>query len=307
MIENFERHPLIHPQVAHKLLQVFPQGLVCFDLETTGLSPMMDKIIELSAIKITPSGVSTFSTLINPAMSVPAHSTAIHGINDLMLVTAPSVAEVMPAFCQFINGLPIIAHNAKFDSGFIAMACHQLELELPRNLVYCSLLLSKKVFSELSSHRLAFLVKELNIPLANHHRALDDSIACLILVAHCLAKSSFDEGKLEASLLFKLSDYSQLNSFDIPEALKGINDKIGKRHLIFIKYRSGSYKNQFRPILPTSFLPMPGGHILYALCLHTGLYKSFGLNKIQEWKEMNSDELAIWAKELTNFDKKSNS
>lgn len=303
----YVRHPLILPEWASVILQAFPQGAVFYDLETTGLSPMVDAIIELAAVKVTAEGITTFSTLINPQVAIGAHSTAIHGINDLMVANAPKLSQVMPDFLLFTEKLPILAHNAKFDSGFIAWACHQCGLALPHLPVYCSLLLSKKAFVEFSSHRLSHLVKELSLPLANHHRALDDSIACLGVVAKGLIKYANIHRLKEESFLFNLSDYSALKNFEVPEHLKGISEKIQKNHLIFINYRGGSYKNQFRPILPTSFLPMPGGHVLYALCLHTGLYKSFGLNKIREWREMKSEELALWAKEMAKFNKVLNS
>lgn len=304
---SYLRHPQIHPEWVQELLRAFPQGAVFFDLETTGLSPLIDSIIELSALKVEIQGITSFSTLINPLHPITENSTAIHGISDMMVANAPTIVDVLPAFNHFIGKLPLIAHNAKFDSGFLAMAAHKIPLNLPDNPVYCSLQLSKKAFPELKSHRLGSLVVDLNIPLNNHHRALDDSLACLLLVAKGLKKYQNDSRLLNDCFLYKLSDYREVKSFDIPESLQGIGTKIHKKHLIFIKYRGGSFKNQFRPILPTSFLPMPGGNVLYALCLHSGVYKSFGINKITDWREMTGDELNYWAKEMSKFDKKSDS
>lgn len=300
------RHPKLLPELVKTLLEHFPAGVIALDLETTGLSPLVDRIIELSAIKVTPAAVETFSTLVNPQIAITPENSAIHGINDLMVASSPLEEEILPPFCQFIGSLPLIAHNAKFDSGFLAMGFHRNKLILPNNLIYCSLQMSKKVFSELPGHRLGQLVVDLNIPLDNHHRALDDAFAALILFSKCLARDEEkNQSHLEQAQLFKLSEYNKTSDFNIPDHLLGMRDKMVKRHLIWIKYKKGTYKNQFRPILPTSFLPMPGGNILYALCLYSGVYKSFGLTKITEWKEMTGEELAHWAATKASFDKKS--
>ncbi len=280
------------------LLKQFPKGIIAVDLETTGLSPLVDKIIELSAIKVTAAGISTYSTLINPRIEIPEYTIQIHGITDEMVKDSPFEEDVLGSFIDFCENLPLIGHNAKFDTGFLAFAMGRHQLDLPTSKVYCSCQMSKKAFPNTTNHRLGTLVKELDIPLENHHRALDDAIACLILYARSL-EVSFEKDKygkmIEYSYLFDMGDYSSSKSFEIPKTLEGIEDKIKNKHLIWIKYRGGSHKNQFRPIRPVSFLPMPGGSVLYAHCLLSDLYKSFSLRKIVEWKEMNGADLAEWA------------
>ena len=89
-----------------------------------------------------------------------------------------------------------------------------------------------------------------------------------------------------------MKDFEEQSDFEIPKALKPIVDKVKKQEIIEIKYKGGSLKNQFRPIRPISFLPMPQGNMLYAHCLSSDMYKSFSLKKIAEIKEV-SEEVKI--------------
>lgn len=165
------------------LLRIFPQGVVALDLETTGLSPLIDKIIELSAVKITPEGISYFDELVNPMISIPQFTIDIHGITDDMVLGKRCVEEVQRDFMGFLGDLPIIAHNAKFDLGFIVFNLHQDSASFSKSDVFCSCRLSRYALGHMPNHKLGTLVKELGIPLDNHHRALDDAVACLKVYA----------------------------------------------------------------------------------------------------------------------------
>lgn len=281
------------------LLKQFPKGVIAFDLEMTGLTPSMDKIIEISAIKLTPESVETFSTLVNPKKEISEASTAIHGITNEMVSNAPGINEAITEFLAFIKKTPLIAHNIKFDLGFLLFAMIGNSFEIQNSKTYCSFLLSKKSFPDFEGHSLGFLVKELNITLENHHRALDDAIATINLFALCLKKSDKKiKQHLEYAFFAMLEKYDPRKDFAIPEKLEGIKQRILKNHLVFIKYRGGSHKNEFRPIRPVSFLPIPGGTVLYSHCLLDDKYKSFSVRKITDWKEMNAEEIAFWNNQI---------
>ena len=206
------------------LLVQFPKGIVALDLETTGLSPLVDKMIELSAIKVKPDGIWTSSTLINPKIEIPQFTIDIHGITDEMVKDSPLEQDVLKPFIEFCENLPLIGHNAKFDTGFLAFALGRHKYDLPKSKVYCSCRMSKKAFPDTTNHRLGTLVKELDIPLENHHRALDDAIACLILYARSL-QVSFEKDKygkmVEYSHMFDMGDYCTSRDFEIPANLHG--------------------------------------------------------------------------------------
>src|SRR5438552_1923649 len=95
---------------------------VAFDTETTGLSPLASRLVELSGVKFAFDGtvVSTFSTLIDPQSDIPPEATRVHGITDDMVVGQPTCAEAVPQFFAWANGPDVVlaAHNAQFDISF---------------------------------------------------------------------------------------------------------------------------------------------------------------------------------------------
>jgi DNA polymerase III epsilon subunit family exonuclease len=290
------------------LLHFFPNGVIAFDVETTGLSPLMDKIIELSAFKLTREGLSSFDTLINPQIKIPEETIAIHGINDSMVQDAPDITEVLPEFFKFTEGLPLVAHNAKFDCGFVVFQSHFHDQEMVPSKIYCSCQFSRSVFKDSENHKLATLVKHLDIPLENHHRALDDAKASLQIVAiGCDSDDPMETARaLELCYYGDLSDYDKNVELEIPAHLELLKRKIRQRHVIELRYSGGSMKNKLRPIKPLSLLPQPEGNILYAHCLVSDLHKSFLLSKIKEVKEPSSEMLQKYLKDWQDL-KKANS
>ena len=96
---------------------------VVVDLETTGASPRTDAITEIGALRLRGGELlGTFETLVNPGVSVPPMITVLTGITDAMLVPAPKITEVLPAFLEFAHGAVIVGHNVRFDVGFLDAA-----------------------------------------------------------------------------------------------------------------------------------------------------------------------------------------
>lgn len=280
-------HPLTDAET-NAVVAAFPQGVISIDLETTGLSPLMDKIIELSALKLTPDGqTKSFSTLINPEIEIPEDSTEIHGITDDMVKDSPTWSEVMPKFIEFIEELPLLAHNAKFDLGFLMFNLQKSKQAYKNNEVYCSCQYSRRALPQMPNHKLKTLVDELGITLENHHRAEDDALAALQVLSQGLTKT---EGKTRPIKLFELQDFNPKNGLDIPEHLQGLKKKVRFGHIVMIKYKGGTHKNQWRPVQLTSLLPLPHGSVMYAKCLLSQVYKSFLLSRISEWRNATEEE-----------------
>ena len=118
----------ISPKIAKKILEVFPEGAVFFDLETTGLSPLFERIVEFAGIRVTKKGVQIFQTLLNPEREMSERIIGIHGITNEMTSKAPLESEVTPEIIEFIGDLPLIAHNAKFDIGFLNSELKRLKM-----------------------------------------------------------------------------------------------------------------------------------------------------------------------------------
>ena len=148
---------------------------IAFDVETTGLSAVTDRLTEIGAVRFSGGRtLETFSTFVNPGMHIPANITELTGIRDSDVADAPGEAEAMRAFIDFCGGRPIIAHNASFDTGFMAAACERSGIEF-KPVVIDTLILAQRLLPELRRHKLDIVSKHLGLPEFNHHRAFDDA------------------------------------------------------------------------------------------------------------------------------------
>ena len=99
---------------------LFPDDYTVIDIETTGLSPCRDAIIELSAIRVEGNEVSdSFTSLVNPGFHVSSFISSLTGITDDMLVSSPVISEALPLFLDFVGESHIVGHNVNFDINFI--------------------------------------------------------------------------------------------------------------------------------------------------------------------------------------------
>ncbi|OIQ19843.1 MAG: hypothetical protein BM556_04995 [Bacteriovorax sp. MedPE-SWde] len=245
----------------------------------------MNEIIEIAAIRVIGGNIEGYQTLIKPSVPIPPFTTDIHGITDEMVADSRSIEEVLPEFLEFSKGYDWVAHNSKFDVGFIVFGMHQAKIDFFDTEVYCSCKLSRKLVKGSENHKLSTLAKFFDVGLENHHRALDDTLACLKIFAQTLRKVQKDKEFKEGHLM-NILDFKKTLEVDIPAKVKGIQKYLENQTAIEIKYKGGSMKGQFRPIRPVSLLPLPQGNVLYAHCLNSDLYKSFSLKKITEYREI---------------------
>ncbi|WP_274377108.1 PolC-type DNA polymerase III [Desulfofalx alkaliphila] len=149
---------------------------VVFDIETTGLHPRTDEIIEIGALKF--SGfevVDSFSTLIRPKATIPLEIVKLTGITADMVKDAPDAAAALEKFLGFIGDAVLVAHNAAFDVPFIRVNLKKLLGKSLNNPVLDTLTLSRALYPSLKNHKLKTLCAEFKVPLENHHRAVDDA------------------------------------------------------------------------------------------------------------------------------------
>lgn len=161
---------------------------VVVDLETTGGSSATESITEIGAVKVRGGEVlGEFATLVDPGRSIPPQITMLTGITDAMVVNAPTIGAVLPAFLEFIRGSVLVAHNAGFDVGFLRVACGRQNLPWPSPAVVDTVRLARKVLSraEAPSVRLGAIAPLLGSPVAPDHRALTDARAT-VDVLHAL-------------------------------------------------------------------------------------------------------------------------
>ena len=155
--------------------QDFHGEVVCFDIETTGLDKRRDLITEIGAVVLRDGQVAeTFNTFADPGRPLDRTIVELTGITDDMLKGAPSQAEAISAFLDFVAGRPLAAHNAEFDMGFIAEGCRRMGRPFS-NTSLDSLILAQNLLPQLSKHKLDIVAEHLNLPAFNHHRASDDA------------------------------------------------------------------------------------------------------------------------------------
>lgn len=154
-------------------------SFVAFDVETTGLNALTDGIVEVGAVRFDRQGArGVFEQLINPGRPVPPDVSAIHGITDEMVLTAPPIGAALPRLAQFLGDSVLVAHNAPFDIGFLERAFAEGGIRPPKNLVLCTKNLARALFRGLRGYGLSAVARHLGVPLAGHHRALQDAGCC---------------------------------------------------------------------------------------------------------------------------------
>lgn len=157
------------------------QSFVALDLETTGPEAGVDAVIEVAAVRFVDGReADCFTTLIDPGQPVPLRVQQLTGIHPGMLRQKPDLAAVLPALAEFCGDLPLVAHNAAFDTAFLAAAGWQA-----RGPVWCTLELGRVVLPLARNYRLSTLAAQIGAPLQTLHRAEDDARAagrlCLAL------------------------------------------------------------------------------------------------------------------------------
>ncbi|AKT52051.1 DEDD exonuclease domain-containing protein [Arsenicicoccus sp. oral taxon 190] len=161
---------------------------VVVDLETTGGSPATSAITEIGAVKVR-GGVELgeFQTLVNPASRIPAFISVLTGITDAMVADAPSIREVLPAFLEFAGDAVLVAHNARFDVGFLRSAAERQGLPWHEPVVLDTVHLARQLVSrdEVPNHKLGTLAALFSTRTTPDHRALHDARAT-VDVLHAL-------------------------------------------------------------------------------------------------------------------------
>ena len=154
---------------------------VVFDIETTGFSPIKNKIIEIGAVKIRNGEIiDRFSEFINPLVPIPYRIEKLTSITDEMVIDAPTREVIIPKFVEFCEGAVLVGHNVSFDISFINQNCKELDIDVDFTTVD-TLWLSRYFFPLQQNHKLDTVAKKLGVVLEHHHRAVDDA-ECTALI-----------------------------------------------------------------------------------------------------------------------------
>lgn len=193
-----------------KSLLAFPQKYVCLDLETTGLSPQYDEIIEICAIKID-SGkeIERFQTLVKPENEIDEYISELTGITNELVADAPHIKDVLPSLIDFLSDWVIVGHNVNFDINFVYDNCLEYMNSYFKNDFVDTMRLSRKVVLALKHHRLEDLVKYFNIEIEGAHRAAYDCTATICCLEKLKAVAVDTYGDVESALYEFTKEHKQ--------------------------------------------------------------------------------------------------
>ncbi len=147
---------------------------VLLDLETTGGNATVDRITEIAAVRIeNGSEVARWSTLVNPGVRIPPFIQSLTGISDAMVATAPAFEEVARQLLELLDGAVLVAHNVRFDHGFLVNELQRLERRLQVKTL-CTVRLSRALYPQFKSHGLDALLARHGLQTLARHRAMGD-------------------------------------------------------------------------------------------------------------------------------------
>ncbi|MDD3204473.1 MAG: PolC-type DNA polymerase III [Lachnospiraceae bacterium] len=256
------------------------QGLaetyVVFDLETTGFSPMQNRIIEIGAVKVTAGEiVDRFSTFVNPDVPIPFRIEKLTGINDSMVIDAPMIDVILPQFMEFCQDTVLVAHNANFDMSFILENAKRLGLKADYTYVD-TVALARLLLPNHSKYTLDSVAKFMNVSLENHHRAVDDAAATAEIFQKFIPM--LQEEKIE-----NLQQVNELGKSSI-QAIRKLpsfhaiilaQNTIGRTNLYHLVSESHLHYFNKRPKIPKSvYLKYKEGLILGSACEAGELYRA---------------------------------
>ena len=165
-----------------KHLKTLPDSFVCLDIETTGLSPVYDDIIEISALRVEDGKITdSFSEIINIRRPLPPFISSLTGITDAMIAGGSEAEDVLARFLDFTGDSVIMGHNVNFDINFLYDNCMARLGAVFSNPYVDTLTIARKLLPQLPHHRLDDLMRYYGIRARDTHRALHDcelTVAC---------------------------------------------------------------------------------------------------------------------------------
>ncbi len=218
---------------------------VVFDTETTGFTPYHDQMIEIGAVKIKNGVVSEhFDELINPGRKLPEKIVELTNITDEMLQDKDTEENATKRFLEFIGDRPLVAHNAKFDIGFISAAMNKYNLGEFTNTVLDTMGIARMLYPEWKNHKLSTLVKNLDVPWdeESHHRGDYDSEGTAIAF-YKMAKVLSNRNIETTQKLYDSVDQEALLKFSRPFHMSVlVQNKVGLKNLFkIISYANTKY------------------------------------------------------------------
>ncbi len=235
--------------------QSLDEKYVVFDIETTGFSPVTNRIIEIGAVKVENGEITErFSTFVNPQVPIPFHIEKLTSINDSMVMDADPIEVVLPQFLEFVGDAILVAHNANFDVSFIKENAKRQGI--PVDFTYVDTVgIARTLLTGQSKYTLDAVAKTLGISLENHHRAVDDA-ECTAEIFVKFIEMLKKDNILDLASLNELGKSSveairKLHSYHIIILAKNQTGRINLYRLVSESHLTYFHK---RPLIPKSLI-----------------------------------------------------
>ena len=258
---------------------------VAFDLETTGLTPVVDRIVEIGAVRFRAGEVlDTFQTLVDPEMPISPGAAGKNGVTDDMVKGRPTIEKALPGFMDFLGQDIPMAHHAPFDVGFLTYDISRLNLTPADRPVLDTCTIPKGLFPHAHGYSLEYLVEFLNIPTGTLHRALADAEACMRLFNRCVDEMGGPEQTTMAEVLKLNGPALNLCSgeIELDEPFQPLKKAIENGDKVQIRYQSAGGTVSVRKITPVSIGLFRGTAMIEAFCHLRNDKRNFRLDRIME-------------------------
>lgn len=275
------------PSVTNSKKQGIDTTYCVLDLETTGFSPLTEKITEIGIMKVKDGKVlDEFSCFVNPQKPIPARVVEVTNITDDMVANAETIEKVFPKMLEFVEGSVLVAHNADFDIGFLKH--NAMELGYDFDFTYVDTLsMAKDLFPEYKTYKLGRIAKNLGIKVEVAHRALDD-VDTTVKVFNVMIDKLKERGAttiddidiLGCDEEAKKAEYKKLNTY---HAIILAKNYVGLKNLYkLVSFSHLDYFYKKPRILKSIYKKYSEGLILGSACSEGELYKAILQGKSDE-------------------------
>lgn len=256
----------------------FDDTFVVLDIETTGLFPRKDKLIEIACVKINNGEIiDEYTTFINPEVDISYKITEITKITNDMVRNEPVISDVIKNIVDFLGDYPVVAHNARFDASFLMKIYDDFGYKF-NNPIIDTLLISRILYPDLKAYRLDRICRHLNVELVSHHRAIYDTRAtaeCFIIMLKDLKEKYIDfkdanNYVMEPNVIKKIRPFNLTLLCKNQKGLKDLYKLVSISHLKYVRKFGKS-----TPIIPLSVLDKYRENLLVGSGVASNLYESY--------------------------------
>lgn len=218
--------------VYNDVILMLPRSLAFVDIETTGSSPFVDRAIEIGIVRVDDGVVREFSTLLDPGVPISPFITGLTGIDARAVEEAPSFYEMKDVIAEYLEGALFVAHNARFDFGFLKQEFKRFEMPFtPKQL--CTVKLSRRIFPSFLKHDLSTIIERFGFECDARHRALGDAKVVWDFYRHLLETQPMEK------LVEVVGELSRRPTLP-PRLAKKYMDKLPEAPGVYVFYDKGT-------------------------------------------------------------------